>query len=98
MWRVIEADRFVHVKMGQTVAQWHRKFRILAEQFANPAVVRMNGRPDLPPFLDKNSDAKKAIIQHARENLNELSPEFLHTYIHEKVLPATAKARTEEMR
>merc|ERR1712155_293786 len=39
--RVNEADGFVHVKMGKTVASWHRKFRILAEQFTNPAIVRM---------------------------------------------------------
>ena len=98
MRQVDEADGFVHIKMGESVTKWHRKYQILAEQFSNPAVVRMNGRPDLPPFLDKNSNAKKAIIQNARENLSEFSPEFLHTYIHEKVLPTTAKACMREIR
>ena len=96
--RVNKADGFVHIKMGETVTKWRRKYRILAEQFANPAVVRMNGRSDLPPFLDKNSNAKKAIIQNAQENLSEFSPEFLHTYIQEKVLPTTAKACMREIR
>ena len=77
---------------------WYRKFRIQDESFVNPAFIREGGKPRLPPFLEHDLDAKEAILTHAKEHLHELSGEFLHSYIHEEVLPETAKKRTQELR
>ena len=92
-----ECDKFIYFKEPKTVRNWHHKWRIQGESFTNPALIREDGRPSLPPFLDRNPDAKDAIVRHAKAHLHELNVEFLHSYIQKEVLPKTAKKRTEEL-
>ena len=82
-----ECDKFIYFKEPKTVRNWHHKWRIQGESFTNPALIREDGRPSLPPFLDRNPDAKDAIVRHAKAHLHELNVEFLHSYIQKEVLP-----------
>ena len=52
----------------------------------------------MPPFTERNPDAKEAIVKHLKEHLHELSCKFLHSYIYTEVLPQTAKKRTEALK
>jgi len=85
------------VRCSETIQSWHRKFQLQGERFTNPAIARKGPR-SLPPFLERNPDAKDAILKFSREHLHELSAELLYTFIHEKVLPEVAKVRTTELK
>ena len=87
--RIQKIHGLVAVRRPRTIGDWHRKFHILGEQFANPAIIRKGGRPSLPPFFDNNRDAKDNIIKLAlaKENLPLLSTEYMHSFLHNQLLP-----------
>ena len=59
--------------------------------------MREDGRPKLPLFLKRNPDTKDAIESHDNEHLHDLPGEFMHSFIHNVVLPEVAKKRTAEL-
>jgi hypothetical protein len=71
------------IKNPQTIEQWYRKFRI-ARQLTSGTLP---GKHNLPPFLQQNKDVSIKIQQYARENLPQLSVEFIMEYLHDKILP-----------
>ena len=85
--RIRQVDGLVHVKRVRTIMDWHRKFRVLGDQFANPAIVREGGRPSLPPFFEKNPEAKEIILKHTRENLPLVSFEYIYSFCRDQLLP-----------
>ena len=64
-WEVQE-----YVKNGETVQIWHPDFGASRsnECFHNPNVYKRNGKPPLPPILDRNPDFKRSVINFAKSS------------------------------
>ena len=73
---------------GKTIRLWNIDFR-----YDNMFVREKRYREkkfNLPPLLLDNPDAVVAIKEHIRKNLDGISVENVHEYIHDKVLPIIA--------
>jgi hypothetical protein len=95
--RVNRWEKHAHIKNGETIRIWHHDFRSSNECFRNPNVYKRNGKPPLPPMLERNPDFTRSIIRYAKTNLNELSAELLFNYLHQIALPALLLQRKEEL-
>jgi len=95
--RVNKWETHKHVKHGETVRIWHHDFRASGECFRNPNVYKRNGKPPLPPMLERNPDFARSVIRYAKTNLNELSAELLLNYLHTIALPALLLQRQKEL-
>ncbi len=70
------------VNNAKTVERWYRSFR-KKRLFIVPTKTKHN----LPPFLDLNPKACKAIKKYGNSNLASMSVEVMSQYIHRTVLP-----------
>mmetsp|Transcript_29437 Transcript_29437/g.53921 ORF Transcript_29437/g.53921 Transcript_29437/m.53921 type:complete len:237 (-) Transcript_29437:190-900(-) len=95
--RVNTWETHKHIKNGETIRIWHHDFRASSECFRNPNVYKRNGKPPLPPMLERNPDFTRSIIGYAKTKLNELSAELLFNYLHTIALPALLLQRQEEL-
>jgi DNA-binding transcriptional regulator YhcF (GntR family) len=95
--RVNKWETHEHIKNGETIRIWHHDFRASSECFRNPNVYKRNGKPPLPPMLERNPDFTRSVIRYAKTNLNELSAELLFNYLHTIALPALLLQRREEL-
>jgi hypothetical protein len=95
--RVNKWETHEHIKNGETIRIWHHDFRASSECFRNPNVYKRNGKPPLPPMLERNPDFTRSIIRYAKTNLKELSAELLFNYLHTIALPALLLQRREEI-
>jgi hypothetical protein len=80
-------------KNGETVRIWHHDFP--GED--DPNVFKRNGKPPLPPMLERNPDFARSAIRFAKQNLNELSAEMMGNYLHTSVLPDLLRQRQDEL-
>jgi DNA-binding transcriptional regulator YhcF (GntR family) len=95
--RVNKWETHEHIKNGETLRIWHHDFRGSNECFRNPNVYKRNGKPPLPPMLERNPDFTRSVVRYAKTNLKELSAELLFNYLHEIALPALLLQRREEL-
>ena len=70
----------------KTVMCWFRHFRSNDESFVNHPARKDELSKD-PPFFDINPDLKQMFISHARENLANLTTEFMFQYVHDVLVP-----------
>lgn len=84
------------IQDAYAVRKWHRIFRTNGEYFNNPSICRQKKKHKLPPLLDMNPEIKNAICTFIKENLSELTSEFLLSYIQETVLPNFLLLRKQE--
>ena len=97
---VISVSKFEghkYIRNGETVRIWHYDFRVSNECFRNPNVYKRNGKPPLPPMLDRNPDFARSVINFVKRNLNELSAEMMCNYLHTIALPELLRQRQEEL-
>jgi hypothetical protein len=80
-------------KHEETLMRLYREFRIRRE-FILPKMAKKS----LPPFLDLNPAAHKAIKKYAMENLSQLSCEMVSQFIHGQVIPKLIKEKQEQHR
>ena len=71
-----------HFRNFKNVSDWHCDFMRRNNQFHNPN-NRVKDR--LPPFLSNNLDDAEAINSFCSENIDELTAERFHEYLHENV-------------
>lgn len=83
-------------KSSETLRRWFAKYRD-TECFPHPNPKAAMSKKTLPPFLEDNIDIKSAFVNHARENLNVLSIEFMHDYVHTTLVPALLKSKYEKL-
>ena len=67
--RIEAFDGAGNVRCSETIRDWHHKFRKQHESFANPAFTREDSKPPLPPFLNRNEDAKEATYMIIRPEM-----------------------------
>ena len=79
-------------KHFQTVTEWYRQFRVKRK------FTMMIAKKNLPPFLDQNPDITTKIKQYCKENLGELSVEFLFEYLHNTIIPKMVHDTFEKQR
>ncbi|KAL7532560.1 hypothetical protein ACHAWF_008635 [Thalassiosira exigua] len=96
--RLNELDGVEYMTSAENVRIWHLQFRRQHESFNNPQVVRSNGKPLLPYFLENNPEAKARILSWSKENLDTLSQENLRTFIIEVLIPDMVREANEELR
>ena len=79
---------------AKTLLLWFRTYRI-RDEFPNEAKARSR-KVNKPLFLTENPDAVKKIISYCKSNLDTLSVELLHNYIHNKLFPETVTVIQKE--
>ncbi len=95
--RVNKWETHEQIKNGETIRIWHHDFRASSECFRNPNVYKRNGKPPLPPMLDRNPDFARSVMKFAKSNLNELSAEMMGNYLHTIALPKLLRQRQEAL-
>jgi len=73
---------------SRVLRNWYQNFRRNRK-----LIVNCTSKHNLPPFLQQNTDVCTKIVQYAKENLSQLSVEFLLEYLHDVVLPQMVKER-----
>ena len=76
---------------ARTVRNWYCEFR----EMRKFPIIKY-GQKNLPPFLAQNDDIKQRIVQYGREQLSELTCEFLLEYIHDSILPVMVEEQKDE--
>ena len=74
---------------ARTVMGWYNSFRV-KRKFTLPVPKK-----ELPPFLQQNPELCTTIKEYCRENLGDLSIEFLFQYLHKTILPQLVEAETK---
>jgi hypothetical protein len=74
---------------ARTVMGWYNSFRV-KRKFTLPVPKK-----ELPPFLQQNPELCTTIKEYCRENLGDLSIEFLFQYLHKTTLPQLVEAETK---
>ena len=72
------------VRSQRALMTWFREFR-LYNHF--PKFISYTSQNVLPPLLDANPELVEWILRYCRENINTLSVELLHDFIHTSALP-----------
>ena len=85
-------NRTYHYK---TILDWYRLFK-KEHVFRNPYLIRTS-RKGLPKMLDANPDLMNAFIAYGKENLQALSAEMMHTWLHDVAIPELIKQRKREI-
>jgi hypothetical protein len=85
-----------HITNHRTVENWHTSFR--HDGYTFDALVDRAHDTRMPKFLEENPEQKKLIIKYALDNLNQLTVQVVHNYIHNTLLPQMKEERVSELR
>lgn len=81
---------------SRSLRNWYTSFR--RDNCTFDGLVNREHKTRMPKFLEENPEQKALIIKCALENLNQLSVEFLHDYIHSTLLPSMVEEQVSELR
>lgn len=85
-----------HFTSQRSIQRWHLEFRIYGESF--DALISKASKTRAPKFFENNPDAKSLISKFALDNLNNLTMERMHDYIHTTLLPEIVSKVQSELR
>jgi hypothetical protein len=77
----------ITITRPQTILDWFLHFKDNNDFFP----IRINNKKQLPPLLDNNPDIVSCMKKYSKENLDTLSVESMQSFLHNTVLPETAK-------
>ena len=80
-FKIMSSGFIVKITNSETVCKWHDLFRI-QEQFP----LLKKEKYQIPYFVQSSSDISEAIISYDCKNLDTISQQMMHLYIHDTVI------------
>eukprot|EP00956_Cyclotella_meneghiniana_P042671 scaffold248987_cov126-Cyclotella_meneghiniana.AAC.1 len=84
------------ITSSRTVRNWHTDFR--RDSCTFDGLVNRANKTRMPKFLEENPEQKTLIVKYALDNLNKLTMQLMHEYIHNTLLPDMREKLVSELR
>lgn len=84
------------ITSSRTVRNWHTNFR--SDSCTFDGLINKAHKMRMPKFLEENPEQKTLIVKYALDNLNKLTMQLMHEYIHNTLLPDMKEKLVSELR